>query len=76
MSDKLLIILHGEIKTPPLSQNARIQARFLLRKAFCLVCQILAQCRALASDVMNFGLEMPQKIRFGELFTALMSMQF
>ena len=32
MPDKLLVILHGEIKTPPLSQNARIQAGFLLRQ--------------------------------------------
>ena len=30
--DKPLIILHGDIKTPPLSQNARIQAGFLLRQ--------------------------------------------
>ena len=32
MTDKPLVILHGEIKTPPLSQNARIQAGFLLRQ--------------------------------------------
>ena len=32
MPDKRLVILHGEIKTPPLSQNARIQAGFLLRQ--------------------------------------------
>jgi len=29
---KLLIWLHGEIKTPPLSRNARLEAGFLLRK--------------------------------------------
>ncbi len=31
-SDKVIVWLHGEIKTPPLSQEARIEAGFLLRK--------------------------------------------
>ena len=30
-SDKPLVWLHGEIKTPPLSQGARIEAGYLLR---------------------------------------------
>lgn len=30
--DKPLVWLHGEIKTPPLSQEARIEAGFLLRR--------------------------------------------
>lgn len=30
--EKPLIWLHGEIKTPPLSSNARIEAGFLLRQ--------------------------------------------
>jgi phage-related protein len=30
--DKVLVWLHGEIKTPPLSDNARIEAGFLLRR--------------------------------------------
>ncbi len=30
--DKVLVRLHGEIKTPPLSSEARIEAGFLLRK--------------------------------------------
>lgn len=30
--DKLLLILHGEIKTPPMSIEARIKTGFLLRK--------------------------------------------
>ena len=30
--EKPLIWLHGEIKTPPLSSKARIEARYLLRK--------------------------------------------
>ena len=30
--DKLLVWLHGEIKTPPLSENARIEAGFPLRR--------------------------------------------
>lgn len=31
-NDKPLVWLHGEIKTPPFSQEARIEAGFLLRK--------------------------------------------
>ena len=31
-SEKVLVWLHGEIKTPPLSENARIEAGYLLRK--------------------------------------------
>ena len=30
--DKSLVWLHGEIKTPPFSDNARIEAGFLLRR--------------------------------------------
>lgn len=30
--DKVLIILEGEIKTPPMSSEARIEAGFLLRR--------------------------------------------
>jgi len=32
MKDKPLIWLHGEIKTPPFSKSARLEAGFLLRK--------------------------------------------
>ncbi len=32
MADKPLVWLHGEIKTPPLSVNARIEAGTLLRR--------------------------------------------
>ncbi|MBK8903088.1 MAG: type II toxin-antitoxin system RelE/ParE family toxin [Anaerolineaceae bacterium] len=31
-SSKPLMILHGEMKTPPMSQTARIEAGFLLRQ--------------------------------------------
>jgi len=31
-ADKLLVWLHGEIKTPPFSMSARIEAGFLLRR--------------------------------------------
>jgi phage-related protein len=31
-TDKPLVWLHGEVKTPPFSQNARLEAGFLLRK--------------------------------------------
>ena len=31
MSDKPLVWLHGEVKTPPFSSSARIEAGFLLR---------------------------------------------
>lgn len=30
--DKLLVWLHGEVKSPPLSANARIEVGFLLRR--------------------------------------------
>lgn len=30
--EKVLILLHGEIKTPPFSSEARLEAGFLLRK--------------------------------------------
>ncbi len=30
--DKLLVWLHGEIQTPPMSQRARLEAGFLLRQ--------------------------------------------
>ncbi len=30
--DKVLMILHGEIKTPPMSREARLEAGYLLRK--------------------------------------------
>lgn len=33
--DKLLVWLHGEIKTPPLSAEARIEAGALLRRLQC-----------------------------------------
>ena len=32
LTDKLLIWLHGEVKSPPLSSNARIETGFLLRR--------------------------------------------
>lgn len=32
MADKPLVLLHGEIKSPPFSANARVQAGFLLRQ--------------------------------------------
>ncbi|TWH40840.1 hypothetical protein CAL7102_10201 [Dulcicalothrix desertica PCC 7102] len=31
-NDKPLVWLHGDIKTPPFSQNARIEAGVLLRR--------------------------------------------
>lgn len=31
-SDKPLVWLHGEVKSPPLSQQARVEAGFLLRR--------------------------------------------
>lgn len=30
--EKLLVWLHGEVRTPPLSRNARLETGFLLRK--------------------------------------------
>jgi len=31
-AEKVLILLHGEIKTPPMSREARLESGFLLRK--------------------------------------------
>lgn len=31
--DKVLVWLHGEVKTPPFSKEARLEAGFLLRRA-------------------------------------------
>jgi hypothetical protein len=31
-SDKPLVWLHGEVKTPPFSKEARLEAGFLLRR--------------------------------------------
>ena len=31
-SEKVLILLHGEIRTPPMSREARLEASLLLRK--------------------------------------------
>ena len=31
-NEKVLILLHGEIKTPPMSRQARLEVGFLLRK--------------------------------------------
>jgi phage-related protein len=32
VANKELMVLHGEIKTPPMSQEARLEAGYLLRK--------------------------------------------
>lgn len=32
MSNKLLVLLHGKIKTPPLSTDARVEVGYLLRR--------------------------------------------
>jgi len=57
-ADKPLVWLKGEIKTPPFSTPARIEAGVLLRdcnagKVF--RCLIRAQCPASEKHVMNCG---------------------
>lgn len=45
---KVLILIHGEIKTPPMSREARIEAGFLLknyRKARGFRCRNQDRCR-------------------------------
>ena len=32
MADKVIVWLHGEVKTPPFSKEARLEAGFLLRR--------------------------------------------
>lgn len=47
--DKPLVWLHGEVKTPPLSQNARIEAGYLLRQLQKGVTLSLPQSRPMQS---------------------------
>jgi hypothetical protein len=79
MSDqsKPLVWLHGEVKTPPFSQEARIEAGVLLRQlqegeTFGLPHSRLCQISELA--VMSYGFE--TLIEIGELFIESMRMQF
>jgi len=62
----------GEIKTPPFSQNARLEAGFLLRKLQKGEMLSLPQSRPmppLEFDAMNYGLM--TKIQLGELSIVL-----
>ena len=49
MKDKPLVWLHGEIKTPPLSGEARIEAGYLLRRLQMGEKQSLPQSRPMPS---------------------------
>ncbi len=75
--NKPLVWLHGEVKTPPFSQEARIETGVLLRRlqqGENLGLPHSRQCQILGHSAMNYGFEM--KGRTGELSTALMRMQF
>jgi hypothetical protein len=50
--DNPLIWLRGEVKTPPFSQAARLEAGYLLRLLNFLT---HGPCRLLEHDVMNYG---------------------
>ena len=57
-ADKPLVWLKGQIKTPPFSPEARIEAGMLLRRlqrGENLGCRIPVQCRQLAAVVTNLG---------------------
>jgi hypothetical protein len=74
--DKLLVWLHGEIKTPPFTQEARIEAGVLIRQlqqGENLELPIQDQCQVLGHTATNCGFGM--RIRIGGLSTELMTMQ-
>lgn len=54
--DKELVWFAGEVKTPPFSSEARIEAGYLLRllqKGNRYLCPNLVRCLALVKDVMS-----------------------
>jgi hypothetical protein len=76
-TDKPLVWLHGEVKTPPFSKETRVETGVLLRRlqrAKTWGCSIRDRCRVLGRVATNYGFEMPARI--GELSTALMRTQF
>lgn len=53
---KDLVWIQSEVKSPPFTQNARIEAGFLLRllqQGALLGCRVQDQCLRLVKDVMN-----------------------
>ena len=76
INDKPLIWLHGEIKTPPFSSAARIEAGFLFRLLQMgekLNMLIRGQYQILVPTVTNSELTMKQV--YGGLFIESMMMQ-
>ena len=76
-TDKPLVWLHGEVKTPPFSQEARIETGVLLRRLQQGENLGLPHSRPMPSigaHCHELRIEMHKRI--GELFTALMKMQF
>jgi hypothetical protein len=67
--DKVLVWFVGEVKTPPFSSSARIEAGYLLRlrskKVNRYLCPNPVRCLALVKDAMNCELMM--RIKLGEL---------
>jgi len=76
IQNKPLVWLHGEIKTPPFSSSARIEAGFLFR--LLQMGETLSMphsrdpCITLERIVMN--LELMMKTLLGELFIELITM--
>ena len=70
---KPLVWLKGEVKTPPFSAEARVEAGFLLRrlqKGESLGLPHARPCHRLARDATNFGSTMRTKL--GGLSTTLL----
>ena len=66
-NEKPIVWLHGEVKAPPFSKTARLEAGYLLRqlqKGLTLECLLHAQCRLLGKDAMK--LESTIKNQVGE----------
>jgi hypothetical protein len=64
--ERPLVWLHGEVKTPPLTSAARIEAGYLLRQlqmGLKLSYPIHGQCLRLVQDVTNY--ESTTKTRLG-----------
>lgn len=71
-TDKPLVWLHGEVKTPPFSQEARIETGVLLRRlqqGEIWVCLTQDRCLVLGHTAMNYEFERHK--RTGESSTVL-----
>lgn len=78
--ERPLVWLHGEVKTPPFSQEARIAAGVLLRGGYntakCCLCRIQGPYPASDVGAMSCELMMTKVIVFGALCTGLIQTQW